>query len=719
MIATVGTGSIAPGTGTFRAIVWKELREGLKPAGVALAIVALGLLFSTSISGSTRSVGMSAEASFPISFFTLTSAAAAFLIGRAQMVREYRGDMWALLTHRPVTRSTLFRGKVVAGVLLYLIAAGVPLVLSIAWRAAPGNYPAPFDPRMVLPDVADMLCGLVYFCAALLCTMREARWYASRFTPIGAAILCSTLVVGTPSFWAAMGVVIVGLVVVSTAAHGAFVAAGMYEPQSLRSRAALALSVGLGLEMAGGVAMGIVSLFLVVRGPVAHDFRITKVAIVSDGSLARVTRSLRMLGGAEQATSVTDLDGQPIDRYQDSTARGTKLTAGVVSTADIPADSGDRYRSFDRNRGYRGTEDIFVPLVQMPPAPAAASWYFMRRLGLIAGYDNQTGQQLGWLGPDGFSPGKVPPAHRFEGSLRPYTEYMYLQPLIALPRAVYRLDLPNHGIRQVFSAPAGEEVLGAAGSGDSRATVLAEPRSQFDAIATTGRIYVQAHDGTPELSAARDPRATGYGTVSVTRALLAPNQPTFVWYKPENGSLSGRALDQARDQITKLGDDNQVLAQFTVRSDSGPTSVAKPEWAQIVGMGLVQPVTWRSIEAIRDRLRYGPSRRAHRLTGPTIAGWLASIIGSIVSALLGFMIGRRYAFDSRRLWLWTALGFVLGPLGVLLMLSLIDWPAREPCPSCGRERVVTRERCEHCAGAFNRPPVDGTEMFEDALSVGS
>jgi len=62
--------------------------------------------------------------------------------------------------------------------------------------------------------------------------------------------------------------------------------------------------------------------------------------------------------------------------------------------------------------------------------------------------------------------------------------------------------------------------------------------------------------------------------------------------------------------------------------------------------------------------------------------------------------------------LWTAIGFVLGPLGVLLMLSLIEWPVRETSPACGRKRVVTRERCEHCDAPFAAPPVDGTEIFE-------
>lgn len=94
--------------------------------------------------------------------------------------------------------------------------------------------------------------------------------------------------------------------------------------------------------------------------------------------------------------------------------------------------------------------------------------------------------------------------------------------------------------------------------------------------------------------------------------------------------------------------------------------------------------------------------------------WTLSAIASFASAALACRRGRRHGFDAKRLWLWTALGFILGPFGLLLMRSLIESPAREPCSSCGRLRVVTRNRCEYCGGAFPAPAADGTEIFEPA-----
>jgi hypothetical protein len=92
--------------------------------------------------------------------------------------------------------------------------------------------------------------------------------------------------------------------------------------------------------------------------------------------------------------------------------------------------------------------------------------------------------------------------------------------------------------------------------------------------------------------------------------------------------------------------------------------------------------------------------------------WILSTITSLVSAAVTFMRGRKYAFGNRRLWLWTFLGFALGPVGIALMLSLLDWPVFEKCPACGQRRVVTHERCEHCSKPFAPPQRDGTEIFE-------
>jgi predicted amidophosphoribosyltransferase len=69
------------------------------------------------------------------------------------------------------------------------------------------------------------------------------------------------------------------------------------------------------------------------------------------------------------------------------------------------------------------------------------------------------------------------------------------------------------------------------------------------------------------------------------------------------------------------------------------------------------------------------------------------------------------------------LGVALGLLGVFLFLSLVERPARDRCPSCGKPRVVNRNRCEHCGAEFTPPAADGTEIFEPtpttaAVSVG-
>ena len=87
------------------------------------------------------------------------------------------------------------------------------------------------------------------------------------------------------------------------------------------------------------------------------------------------------------------------------------------------------------------------------------------------------------------------------------------------------------------------------------------------------------------------------------------------------------------------------------------------------------------------------------------------LLGALGCAALALIWARRYAFSRAGTIAWTAGVFLLGPAGLLTMLVIRVWPARERCPSCGRMRVVTRERCEHCAAAFPSPRADGTEIL--------
>ncbi|HEY4216798.1 MAG TPA: ABC transporter permease [Gemmatimonadaceae bacterium] len=699
----------------FRAVVWKEARENLKVAAAAFGIVSVGWLLVLSLDRSVASSGLSnGGPSISISMFTFTSALVALMIGRSMIIRERRGDAWAFLTHRPVQRSTLFWAKALVGALLYLVAAGVPMTLALLWQATPGHRPMPFDWRMTLPDVADLLCGLVYLGAALVVTMRTARWYASRYLPIGAAIFCSTAVASVQTFSMAAGIVTLGLLGIGMAARGLFIAGGEYAAESRWNRAMLGVTIGIGLTIAGSVVLGILNLVMTFGTPGATTVRTTDYELTSDGQVVQMTTVRRPLVASTQVVDVRDLAGHALPQYHDSASRGASLQAGVISTTAIPINPSGDYSAFAAGLGYRGTGDLFVQLSQPTVAPSAVSWFFIRRLGLVAAYDNPSARLIGWMGPDGFSAGPAQPSHRFVGALDRYTELGYKQPLLAFPSAVYRLDLSHRSITKVYRAQPGEVVVGAAGSGDSTAALPQYgPNAQFDAIATTTSVRVQSFAGQPEITTPRDPRANGYGELVVSRAVRAPGAPTVLRYSPKYGTLANAQREAATDQIDMVGANDLLVAQYTLPRDTTATDDG-PDWPTLAVTALTTPLVGRITASLYSRLTKATSGRARTLRAPLIVGWTLTILAALMSAALAFGIARTYAFESDRVWLWTTLGLALGGLGVLLMLALIEWPPREACPSCGRKRVVSREQCEHCGAAFGAPAIDGTEIFEPA-----
>ena len=90
-----------------------------------------------------------------------------------------------------------------------------------------------------------------------------------------------------------------------------------------------------------------------------------------------------------------------------------------------------------------------------------------------------------------------------------------------------------------------------------------------------------------------------------------------------------------------------------------------------------------------------------------LAAWLMAFYEGVLFAALAFARGRRDAFPAGRLGLWTAIGFTRGPFGFVGMLSVLEWPALEEVPACGRSSMVTRDSCEHCSKPFTPPRADG------------
>jgi hypothetical protein len=93
------------------------------------------------------------------------------------------------------------------------------------------------------------------------------------------------------------------------------------------------------------------------------------------------------------------------------------------------------------------------------------------------------------------------------------------------------------------------------------------------------------------------------------------------------------------------------------------------------------------------------------------------LLSAVASAVVCFLLARRFAFSRVRCIGWSVCGFVWGPVGLLLMLALQDWPARIACPGCRKPRVVARDTCEHCGAPYAVPAPDGTEIFEEIAAT--
>ena len=115
-------------------------------------------------------------------------------------------------------------------------------------RQRRATSPIPFDARMIGPAVVDGVCGLIFYFAALLVGMRDAKWYGTRLLGFGSACLCFAEVTRTGLLSHALEWCAAGLAVVVIAAWGAFIAGGRYASQPLVAKIATAFSIAAAWE---------------------------------------------------------------------------------------------------------------------------------------------------------------------------------------------------------------------------------------------------------------------------------------------------------------------------------------------------------------------------------------------------------------------------------------------------------------------------------------
>ena len=355
------------------------------------------------------------------------------------------------------------------------------------------------------------------------------------------------------------------------------------------------------------------------------------------------------------------------------------------------------------------------------------------------GYDKHSKLLIGSFGPDGFAAPDDQPQGRFEGEIYHVTQY-YLSrasAYLAFPGGVYTVDFRKRTLRTLFVPTAGETVLWASRWEDEK------QKKSLAFVGTDRAIHVVNEAGTRLLSVPLAFDRASYQIRSVGR-LEGPRR-YWVWYEPA-WHLGLDRLETMPAYMVEYDDAGRELApRKTVpprpsgtREFTPPAPLVEPSSAH-VWFGLVTgpaeaAVLKGTMHTLQSEVRDNNGSEMvlllpflFTLTQFFLPGvrWLSSarpglIFGNVtlmlltagVSALICFVLTRRYAFSRLHCIGWGLYGLLWGPVGLLLLLALQEWPARIPCPKCGRLRVVTRDTCEHCGARHAQPAADGTEIFE-------
>ena len=654
-------------------VLLRELRENLKWAAIICA--ALLVLFGHEI----RTAG-------PMFLFDLTRTTifmaplAGLLLGVLQMLFETRQDNWGFVVHRPLSRSKIFIAKSAAGLILLFTSLLIPCALAWAWAVRPSNLAIPVQFRMTLPMVADVLNSAGFYFAGMLLTLRRARWFGTRLLPVGLPLAASAIIfMFVPEFWQAA--LLSGVV----ASIGAIAAEGIFSSQGAGSMSA-PQNAALGAMLypgAIGVLIGLMG-FSQTFNTIGHwqYYQVDK-----KGQLVRQTLTINH---GERSVQLTDAAGQPMPEYAgvdpDDPANANlfiRFNTHLFDPKIIPWPlttimAGETYRSPDNSvvTLRPNSRNIRLPF---------SAWYDISKRVILL-YDPVSKLQIGSIGPSGFAPARTEGASRFPDS--PLN--LFLQRgnrALSFDSIVYWIELDQRRVRPLFNTSADDPVMSAGEVGP--------PANPLVLVATRHRLYGLHSDGKTQFAIPLpfDPAE------STCDAALLPRSSHLLL---QTYSIPGH--QSSLHQIMEYSEDGTLLKT----TDVPPIVGNEQKKFESAAFAAIFPVAARPLVAtwiVDDVLDVRLGEISKLFAGIM---WTAAVVCAILTILIalrtGLTLGKTIA--------WALVNLLLGLAGVLTMLGIVEWPARERCATCAQNRFVGRPKCSACGASWEAEPADGREIFE-------
>jgi hypothetical protein len=670
----------------MKTLIQKDLRENLKVALIGFAIFSL-MLLGAYLSGIASLNALLAgnryqqatNALQPLLAPLLLQEAAFFCaifgaaLGWLQTRNEAHRDLWAFLIHRPVTRTEIFWGKSIAGLCLYFLGAGLPLVVLVLVARTPGHVAAPFEWAMVLPLFSFVLSGVAFYFAGMLTGLRQARWYGSRGFGLGLALAASFGALSVYEFWQYSILFAIVVVALAAAVWGCYETGGFYRGQPVIGRLATILAMAAG---SGGVLFVVVGLlFVLVVNPLTqHPSVYSNYQMTREGVVYKVTSRDNVI------TEIVDLDGHPLlDPKTGRTMERQEFQKHFSYGGSVSS----RFQGNQIRYG-SGLGGNFFNLVQVTDKTL---WYLDRH-GKLTGYDGRTRRYIGSLDPHGLGgtsmsgPFLTQPYYYYN----PYDETS--PKTLATAKAVYQADFKARALKPIFAVTNDDEIGGCMALRGMYGGGLEE----IMLVTTRKSIFVLDSDGHSMFKLPYQPGYSEYPQVAINRLdLMSGSTNSFaVWFYPD--FQANQKMDWKLPlHVLWLSSEGAVSKSADLPVLRGPDFTPWPDKAVTALLPTAAHVTF-------DRKIYEP--------------WnLLGLALGVVCAVIGWRLARRHNYSTGACFGWTVFIFLLGVVGLLAFLCVQEWAAREECPHCKKLRAVDREACEHCNSPFSPPEKNGTEIF--------
>jgi len=657
----------------MKALVFKEWRENVKLAALGLVIYTVLLVvqywgYIQSPSNLWRPL-VDDELLMATGWFGGIFGA---VLGWLQIHNERRPDLWAFLLHRPITRTEIFLGKAVAGLGLYAVVAGVPLVCFVTWAAWPGHVATPFEPAMLKSLTAMFLMGILYYFAGMLTGLRQARWYASRALGVGVALIVTLSLLVLPTFWQALLVIFIGAGMLATAGWGGFQSHGYYRGQPAWGKAALTGSVLVSCTIVVFLAGVTLANFL---GRPDRNMKWTRYQVTEDGAIVKVTE------GPGKASEIVDLEGKPV---MDG-ATGRKAELSTLERRFVEADHiyVPRNDELDFGSWMVADQSLAVPW----RATSDTLWYYWRRYDRLVGYDIATRRCIGSLGPQGFARDLVGSGDRFSTPGR-LAEARTLR----TATAVYAVNLEQREVKPLFTTTSDDPILAVS------EFMRHHQEWKHTGVVTKRFVHLLTVEGQPVWKTPYEPPSAAYRSMEIY--CLKPPGQFMAWMAPDYEE-NERAEWKLPIHVSWLVGDQGVVKRAEVASL--PPYRSEPGLSEELLAAAMPPALVATVHLMTE------SFRLPRLPERLLAfSWVSAVL---VCVPIGWWLGRRYRFTLGAQAGWAVFHLLFGLPGLLAFLCVQEWPARVPCPNCQRLRLVDRAQCEHCATDFAPPEKTGTEVF--------